>query len=103
MNIIEELRWRGLIHEITPETEEHLKEHKVSVYLGVDPTGDSMHIGNLVPVMMLVNLQRAAYPMHWQRNFTGYVGDPSGKDKERQLLSEDHRRVQGIASSLSIS
>lgn len=90
MNIIEELRWRGLIHEITPETEEHLKDHKVSVYLGVDPTGNSMHIGNLVPVMMLVNLQRAGHtPYALVGGATGRVGDPSGKDKERQLLDEE--------------
>ncbi len=61
MNVIEELRWRGLIHEIVPGTEAYLNEHPVSVYLGVDPTGDSMHIGNLVPVMMMVHLQRAGH------------------------------------------
>lgn len=90
MNVIEELRWRGLIHEITPDTEEFLQHHKVSAYLGVDPTGDSMHIGNLVPVMMLVHLQRAGHtPYTLVGGATGMVGDPSGKDKERKLLDID--------------
>ncbi len=87
-NYIEELRWRGLIHEIIPGTEEFMLDQKVAGYLGVDPTGDSIHIGNLVPVMMMVHLQGAGHkPILLVGGATGRVGDPSGKDKERQLLS----------------
>lgn len=103
MNVIEELRWRGLIHEIVPGTKEHLNEHSVSVYLGVDPTGDSMHIGNLVPVMMMVHLQRAGHtPYALVGGATGRVGDPSGKDKERQLLDEKtiEHNVRSIRAQL---
>jgi tyrosyl-tRNA synthetase len=103
MNVIEELRWRGLIHEIVPGTEAHLNAHPTSVYLGVDPTGDSMHIGNLVPVMMMVHLQRAGHrPYALVGGATGRVGDPSGKDKERQLLDEEtiERNVMGIRNQL---
>ena len=88
MNFIEELRWRGLLHQDIPGTEEYLNTHKVSGYLGVDPTSDSMHIGNLVSVMLLVHLQRAGHtPYALVGGATGMVGDPSGKDKERQFLS----------------
>lgn len=104
MNVIEELRWRGLIHEIIPGTEEHLLKQQTSVYLGVDPTGDSMHIGNLVPVMMMVHLQRAGHrPYALVGGATGRVGDPSGKDKERQLLDDEtiEHNVQGIRAQLA--
>ncbi|MEL6134378.1 MAG: tyrosine--tRNA ligase, partial [Bacteroidota bacterium] len=88
MNFVEELRWRGLIHQEIPGTEAFLNEQKIAGYLGVDPTGDSMHIGNLVPVMMMVHLQRAGHkPILLVGGATGMVGDPSGKDKERELLS----------------
>lgn len=93
MNVIEELRWRGLIQDLTPGTEEYLAANKVKVYLGVDPTGDTMHIGNLVAVMMLVNLQQHGHtPVALVGGATGMVGDPSGKDKERQLLDEEQIR-----------
>lgn len=89
-NYVEELRWRGLVQEMIPGTEEYLLENKVAGYLGVDPTGDSIHIGNLVPVMMMVHLQRAGHkPIMLVGGATGRVGDPSGKDKERQLLSAE--------------
>jgi len=104
MNVIEELRWRGLIHEIVPGTEAYLNEKSVSVYLGVDPTGDSMHIGNLVPVMMMVHLQRAGHiPYALVGGATGRVGDPSGKDKERQLLDEEtiERNVRSLRAQLA--
>lgn len=104
MNAIEELRWRGLIHDIIPGTEEYLNAQKVRVYLGVDPTGDSMHIGNLVPVMMLVHLQRAGHtPIALVGGATGMVGDPSGKDSERQLLTQEQieHNVAGIRSQLA--
>ncbi|MEZ4828420.1 MAG: tyrosine--tRNA ligase [Bacteroidia bacterium] len=90
MKFIEELSWRGLHHQSVPGTEDYLSTFKVAGYLGVDPTADSMHIGNLVSVMMLVHLQRAGHtPFALVGGATGMVGDPSGKDKERQLLSEE--------------
>ena len=90
MNVIEELWWRGMIHEIIPGTDAYLAENKVAVYLGVDPTSDSMHIGNLATVMMLVNFQQHGHtPVALVGGATGRVGDPSGKDKERQLLDEE--------------
>ncbi|MEZ4772347.1 MAG: tyrosine--tRNA ligase [Bacteroidia bacterium] len=93
MNFIEELTWRGLLHQSIPGTEDYLQTHKVAGYLGVDPTADSMHIGNLVSVMLLVHLQRAGHtPYALVGGATGMVGDPSGKDKERQLLSEEQIR-----------
>ncbi|MEO0469189.1 MAG: tyrosine--tRNA ligase [Bacteroidota bacterium] len=90
MTLIEELRWRGLIHDTIPGIEAFLEENQTAGYLGVDPTADSIHIGNLVPVMMLVHLQRYGHrPVALVGGATGRVGDPSGKDKERQLLSEE--------------
>jgi len=88
MNFIEELRWRGMIHDMTPGTEEQLQSEITSGYIGFDPTADSLHIGNLVPVMLLVHLQRTGHkPVVLVGGATGRVGDPSGKSEERQLLS----------------
>jgi tyrosyl-tRNA synthetase len=88
MNLIEELRWRGMIHDITPGTEEQLSKEMTSGYAGFDPTAPSLHIGNLVPVMLLVHLQRAGHkPFVLVGGATGRVGDPSGKSDERKLLS----------------
>jgi tyrosyl-tRNA synthetase len=88
MNLIEELRWRGMIHDITPGTEEQLSKEMTSGYAGFDPTAPSLHIGNLVPVMLLVHLQRAGHkPFVLVGGATGRVGDPSGKSNERKLLS----------------
>jgi len=104
MNFIEELQWRGLIHESTPGIEAFMLENTTAGYLGVDPTSDSMHIGNLVPVMMLVHLQRAGHtPIALVGGATGRVGDPSGKDKERQLLSHEQieENVAGIRAQLA--
>ncbi len=90
MNFVEELRWRGLLHDITPGAEELLLKESVSVYVGFDPTADSLHIGNLVPIMLLVHFQRAGHkPMVLVGGATGMVGDPSGKTAERQLLDLD--------------
>mgnify|MGYP003705806149 CR=1 FL=1 len=87
-NIIEELKWRGLYHQSIPGTEELLMEEMVSGYVGFDPTADSLHIGNLVPIILLVHLQRAGHkPYALVGGATGMVGDPSGKKAERQLLS----------------
>ena len=90
MSVIEELRWRGLIQDMIPGTEEFLNENQVTAYLGVDPTGPSIHIGNLVPVMMLVHLQRYGHrPIALVGGATARVGDPSGKDAERPLMSDE--------------
>ena len=88
MNLIKELQWRGMIHDIMPGTEEQLAKEPTAGYIGFDPTNDSLHIGNLVPVMLLVHLQRAGHkPIALIGGATGMVGDPSGKSAERPLLS----------------
>ena len=90
MNFVEELKWRNMIHDMTPGTEEQLQKEMTSGYIGFDPTADSLHIGNLVPVMLLVHLQRSGHkPFVLVGGATGMVGDPSGKMEERQLLSMD--------------
>lgn len=90
MKLIDELQWRGMIHDIMPGTEDQLSKEMTTGYVGFDPTADSLHIGNLVPVMMLVHLQRAGHkPIALVGGATGMVGDPSGKSAERQLLSEE--------------
>lgn len=89
-NLIEELRWRGMIQDITPGTEEHLKKELTHGYIGFDPTADSLHIGSLVPILLLVHLQKAGHkPIALIGGATGMVGDPTGKSEERNLLSED--------------
>jgi tyrosyl-tRNA synthetase len=89
MNFIEELRWRGMIHDIMPGTEEQLQKEMTTAYIGYDPTSDSLHIGNLASIMMLVHLQRAGHkPVALVGGATGMIGDPSGKSEERNLLDE---------------
>ena len=89
MNFIEELRWRGMIHDMTPGTEEQLLKEMTPAYIGYDPTSDSLHIGNLASIMMLVHLQRAGHkPFALVGGATGMIGDPSGKSEERNLLDE---------------
>jgi tyrosyl-tRNA synthetase len=93
MNFVEELRWRGMIHDIMPGTEELLKKGKTSGYIGFDPTADSLHIGHMVQVMMLVHFQRAGHtPIALVGGATGMIGDPSDKSEERSLLDEDTLR-----------
>jgi len=93
MNFVEELRWRGMIHDIMPGTEEALKEEMISAYVGIDPTADSLHIGHLVGVMMLKHLQIAGHkPLALVGGATGMIGDPSGKSEERNLLDETELR-----------
>jgi len=89
-SFIEELRWRGMIHDIMPGTEELLNKEAISGYIGFDPTADSLHIGNLVQIMTLVHFQRCGHkPFALVGGATGMVGDPSGKSAERNLLSEE--------------
>lgn len=93
MNFVEELRWRGMIHDIMPGAEEQLQKELTSAYVGIDPTADSLHIGHLVGVMMLKHLQRAGHrPIALIGGATGMIGDPSGKSLERNLLDEDTLR-----------
>ncbi|MGA3012581.1 MAG: tyrosine--tRNA ligase [Bacteroidales bacterium] len=89
MNFIEELRWRGMIHDVMPGTEEQLLKEMTTAYIGYDPTSDSLHIGNLASIMMLVHFQRSGHkPIILVGGATGMVGDPSGKSEERNLLDE---------------
>ena len=88
-NFIEELQWRGMLHQDMPGTEEHLLEEMRSAYVGFDPTADSLHIGNLVPIMLLAHYQRCGHkPIALVGGATGMIGDPSGKSAERNLLDE---------------
>lgn len=88
MNFVEELRWRGLLHDLTPGVEEALLENKMRAYIGFDPTAPSLTIGNLVPIMLLKRFQQAGHqPVVLMGGATGRIGDPSGKDEERQLKS----------------
>ena len=90
MNFVEELRWRGMIHDIMPGTEDQLQKEMTTAYIGFDPTAESLHIGSLVQIMILVHLQRCGHkPIVLMGGATGMVGDPSGKSKERNMLSED--------------
>ncbi len=90
MNLIAELQWRGLIQDIMPGTEEQLNKELTNAYIGFDPTGDSLHIGSLVPIILLVHLQKFGHkPFALVGGATGMVGDPSGKSEERNLLSEE--------------
>lgn len=93
MNFVEELRWRGMIHDVMPGTEEQLLKEQTSGYLGIDPTADSLHIGHLVGVMMLKHLQRSGHtPIALIGGATGMIGDPSMKSAERNLLDEQTLR-----------
>src|ERR1700756_5195296 len=90
MNLIEELKWRGMIQDIMPGTEEQLNKEIPTPTIGFDPTSDSLHIGSLVPILLLVHLQRAGHkPFALVGGATGMVGDPSGKSEERNLLNEE--------------
>jgi len=103
MNLIEELRWRGMVQDIMPGTEEQLNKEMTTAYIGFDPTADSLHIGSLVPILLLVHLQRAGHkPIALVGGATGMVGDPSGKSEERQMLSEEvlQRNVAGVKKQL---
>lgn len=89
MNFVQELQWRGMIHDMMPGTEEQLQKEMTTAYVGIDPTADSLHIGHLVSVMMLKHLQRCGHkPIVLVGGATGMIGDPSGKSQERNLLDE---------------
>lgn len=104
MNFIEELRWRGMLNDMTPGTEEQLQKEITAGYIGFDPTAASLHIGNLATVMLLVHLQRAGHkPFALVGGATGMIGDPSGKASEREFLSEEtlRRNQEGIRQQLA--
>lgn len=104
VNLVEELTWRGMIHDIMPGTEEQLNKEMTTAYIGFDPTSDSLHIGSLVPIILLVHLQRAGHrPIALVGGATGMIGDPSGKSDERNLLDEVTlaKNVAGIRGVLS--
>ncbi|MES2647548.1 MAG: tyrosine--tRNA ligase [Bacteroidota bacterium] len=104
MNLIEELRWRGMLQDITPGTEEQLLKVRTTGYVGFDPTADSLHIGSLVQILLLVHMQKAGHkPVALVGGATGMVGDPSGKSDERNLLDETtlSKNIAGIQQQLS--
>jgi tyrosyl-tRNA synthetase len=104
MNLIEELRWRGMLQDIMPGTEEQLQKEMTTAYIGFDPTADSLHIGSLVPILLLLHLQRAGHkPIALMGGATGMVGDPSGKSEERILLNEEQlqENMNGIGKQLN--
>ncbi len=104
MNFVEELRWRGMIHDIMPGTEELLAGETTTGYIGFDPTADSLHIGHLVQVMLLVHFQRCGHvPVALVGGATGMIGDPSGKSEERNLLDEEtlRKNEEGLKIQLS--
>src|SRR4030095_5936838 len=103
MSLIEELRWRGMIQDIMPGTEEQLNKEMTTAYIGFDPTADRLHIGRFEPLLLLVHLQKAGHePMALVGGATGMVGDPSGKSEERNLLSEEvlQHNQEGVKAQL---
>ncbi len=101
--LLEELQWRGMIQDIMPGTKEQLDKEMTTAYIGFDPTADSLHIGSLVPIILLMHLQKAGHkPIALVGGATGMVGDPSGKNEERNLLSEDvlNFNVAGVKAQL---
>ena len=103
-NFIEELKWRGMIHDSMPGVEAHLQEEMRTAYVGIDPTADSLHIGHLVSIMMLRHFQRAGHqPIALLGGATGMIGDPSGKSEERNLLSEEDLRHNQEAIKTQLS
>ena len=102
-NFVRELRWRGMLHDITPDTEKFLLSQSVSGYIGFDPSADSLHIGSLVQIMVLIHFQRAGHrPIILLGGATGMIGDPSGKSDERNLLSKEilERNTKSIKKQL---
>ena len=103
-NFVQELQWRGMIHDVMPGAEEHLMEGMRAAYVGIDPTADSLHIGHLVGVMMLKHFQLAGHkPFALVGGATGMIGDPSGKSAERNLLDEKTLRHNQEALKAQLS
>lgn len=103
-DFVQELRWRGMIHDIMPDTEEMMKNEVVTGYIGFDPTADSLHIGSMVQIILLMHLQRAGHrPVALVGGATGMIGDPSGKSAERNLLTQEilDKNIAGVKSVLS--
>lgn len=103
MNFVEELKWRGILHDIMPGTEDLLKKETVTAYIGFDPTADSLHVGSLAQIMTLLRFQKAGHkPIALIGGATGMVGDPSGKSEERNLLDEEalNKNIAGIKKQL---
>jgi len=103
MGLIEELKWRGMLQDIMPGTAEQLEKEPTTAYIGFDPTADSLHIGSLVPILLLYHLQQAGHkPIALVGGATGMVGDPSGKSEERNLLNEDtlQKNIAGVRKQL---
>ena len=103
MNFVEELKWRGMIHDMMPGVEEELNNKNRVGYIGFDPTADSLHIGSLVQIMILVHFQKAGHkPIALIGGATGMVGDPSGKSNERNLLGKEEieANINGIQKQL---
>lgn len=103
MNLLDELSWRGMIQDIMPGTREQLEKELTTGYIGFDPTADSLHIGSLVPILLLVHFQKAGHkPIALVGGATGMVGDPSGKSEERNLLNEDtlQKNITGVKAQL---
>lgn len=104
MNFVEEMNWRGMLHDVMPGTEEHLQEGMRAAYVGIDPTADSLHIGHLVGVMMLRHFQACGHkPYALVGGATGMIGDPSGKSTERNLLDEETLRYNQNALKSQLS
>ncbi|AZQ42890.1 tyrosine--tRNA ligase [Nonlabens ponticola] len=103
-NFVNELQWRGMIHDIMPDTDKLLEDEVVSGYIGFDPTADSLHIGSLVQIILLMHLQRAGHrPIALVGGATGMIGDPSGKSAERNLLTQEilDKNIAGVRSVIS--
>jgi tyrosyl-tRNA synthetase len=102
-NFVEELKWRGMLHDIMPGTEDQLARESTTGYIGFDPTADSLHIGSLIPIIILMHFQKAGHkPIALVGGATGMIGDPSGKSAERNLLDEAtlHKNIAGVKSQL---
>jgi tyrosyl-tRNA synthetase len=104
MNFIEELRWRGMLHDMTPGTDEQMSKEMTSAYIGFDPTADSLHVGSFAQIMLLRLFQKSGHkPIALLGGATGMIGDPSGKSQERNLLDEEqlNKNLKGIKKQLS--
>ena len=104
MNFVEDLKWRGMLHDVMPGTEEQLSKEMTSAYIGFDPTSDSLHVGSFAQIMLLKRFQMAGHkPVALIGGATGMIGDPSGKSQERNLLNEEslNKNLEGIKAQLS--